>query len=206
MTISALAATAGVLLFPAAVVYAGLMDLVTLKIRNVLVLGLGGGVARLGAARRLQLAELGSSVAVAGGVFALTFVFFSLGWIGGGDAKLAAVTALWFEPAPGASLFYLCGVPRRVPDARHPAVAGEHAAGVALSRAVARSSARRQSGRALRRCDGSGRADRVSRHRLADARRLLSRRRVTSACADHNGHSISQAFRSASETAALTIL
>jgi prepilin peptidase CpaA len=31
-------------------------------------------------------------------VFALTFVFFSLGWIGGGDAKLAAVTALWFEP------------------------------------------------------------------------------------------------------------
>ena len=40
MTISALAATAGVVLFPAAVVYAGLMDLVTLKIRNALVLGL----------------------------------------------------------------------------------------------------------------------------------------------------------------------
>ena len=40
-TMSALAATAGTLLFPAAVVYAGLMDLVTLKIRNVLVLVLG---------------------------------------------------------------------------------------------------------------------------------------------------------------------
>ncbi len=31
-------------------------------------------------------------------VFALTFTFFALGWIGGGDAKLAAVTALWFQP------------------------------------------------------------------------------------------------------------
>jgi prepilin peptidase CpaA len=37
-------------------------------------------------------------VAVAALVFAVTFVFFALGWIGGGDAKLAAVTALWFEP------------------------------------------------------------------------------------------------------------
>ena len=28
-------------------------------------------------------------------VLAVTFVFFALGWIGGGDAKLAAATALW---------------------------------------------------------------------------------------------------------------
>lgn len=28
-------------------------------------------------------------------ILAITFVMFSLGWIGGGDAKLAAATALW---------------------------------------------------------------------------------------------------------------
>ena len=29
-------------------------------------------------------------------VLAVAFVCFSLGWVGGGDAKLAAATALWF--------------------------------------------------------------------------------------------------------------
>jgi prepilin peptidase CpaA len=29
-------------------------------------------------------------------VLVVTFIFFARGWIGGGDAKLAAVTALWF--------------------------------------------------------------------------------------------------------------
>jgi prepilin peptidase CpaA len=29
-------------------------------------------------------------------VLAVTFLFFARGWIGGGDAKLAAATALWF--------------------------------------------------------------------------------------------------------------
>jgi prepilin peptidase CpaA len=29
-------------------------------------------------------------------VLAVTFAFFARGWIGGGDAKLAAATALWF--------------------------------------------------------------------------------------------------------------
>jgi prepilin peptidase CpaA len=42
--------------------------------------------------------ELGWSLAVAGLVFCITFAFFAFGWIGGGDAKLAAATALWFDP------------------------------------------------------------------------------------------------------------
>ena len=41
---------------------------------------------------------------MAAGVFVVTFTFFALGWIGGGDAKLAAVTALWFQPEQ--ALFY----------------------------------------------------------------------------------------------------
>jgi prepilin peptidase CpaA len=48
--------------------------------------------------------ELAWSFGVALVVFVLAFFCFARGWIGGGDAKLAAVTALWFEP--GNALLY----------------------------------------------------------------------------------------------------
>jgi len=98
MTISALAGTAGLLLFPLAMCYAALMDLTTLKIRNALVLAIAGGWVVLAPLAGFTFAELGASLSVAGAVLVLTFAFFALGWIGGGDAKLAAATALWFEP------------------------------------------------------------------------------------------------------------
>jgi prepilin peptidase CpaA len=98
MTISVLAAIGGVILFPLGMVYAGLMDLVTLKIRNALVLALGAGWLVLAPLAGFPLQDLGWSVGVASFVFAVTFVLFALGWIGGGDAKLAAVSALWFSP------------------------------------------------------------------------------------------------------------
>ena len=98
MSISASAATAGVILFPLALVYAGVMDILTMKIRNVLGLALAGAWIVLAPLAGFGAADLGWSAAVALCVFAVTFLFFALGWIGGGDAKLAAVTALWFEP------------------------------------------------------------------------------------------------------------
>jgi len=98
MMLSAVAAAAGLVMFPLAMVYAGLMDLVTLKIRNTLVVGIGLAWAILAPLAGFTLTELGWSVAIACLVFAVTFIFFALGWIGGGDAKLAAVTALWFQP------------------------------------------------------------------------------------------------------------
>jgi prepilin peptidase CpaA len=98
MTISAIAATLGLILFPLAMVYAGVMDLVTLKIRNALVVAIAAAWCILAPLAGFGLSELGWSLAVAGSVLALTFLFFALGWIGGGDAKLAAVTALWFQP------------------------------------------------------------------------------------------------------------
>ena len=98
MTLSAFAALVGAFLFPATMIYAGIMYLLTMKIRNVLVLGLAGAWAVLAPLAGFGPAEMGWSLAVAMGVFALTFAFFSLGWIGGGDAKLAAVSALWFDP------------------------------------------------------------------------------------------------------------
>jgi prepilin peptidase CpaA len=105
MTISTFAASAGVVLFPLAMVYAGIMDMVTMKIRNTLVLTLGASWLVLAPLAGFSMAELGWSVAVAALVFVIVFVFFALGWIGGGDAKLAAVTALWFAPEQALQYF-----------------------------------------------------------------------------------------------------
>ena len=98
MNVSVMAALVGTILFPALVLYAGFMDLMTLKIRNVLVLGMLVAWLALAPLAGFSWNELGMSLAVAAGVFALTFTFFALGWIGGGDAKLATVTALWIGP------------------------------------------------------------------------------------------------------------
>jgi prepilin peptidase CpaA len=98
MTTSTAAATCGLVLFPLAMIYAGLMDLVTLKIRNTLVIAIGCGWLVLAPLAGFSLSEMGASAAVGAVVLVITFTFFALGWIGGGDAKLAAVTALWFRP------------------------------------------------------------------------------------------------------------
>lgn len=98
MSVSTVAATAGAIIFPLLVVYAGLMDLVTMKIRNALVLTVAAGWLILAPLSGFTLAEMGSSAGIALIVFVVTFVFFAFGWIGGGDAKLASATALWFAP------------------------------------------------------------------------------------------------------------
>jgi prepilin peptidase CpaA len=98
MTLSTVASLVGVIIFPLAVVYAGLMDIVTMKIRNLLVLAVAAVWLVLAPIAGFSLAELAQNIAVGGLVFAITFTFFAMGWIGGGDAKLATVTALWFDP------------------------------------------------------------------------------------------------------------
>jgi prepilin peptidase CpaA len=96
MTTSALAATAAMLVFASTMVYAGFTDLTTRKIRNGAVLLLLVAYAALAPLAGFAAYEIGWSAAVAFGVLLLAFALFALGWIGGGDAKLAAVTALWF--------------------------------------------------------------------------------------------------------------
>jgi prepilin peptidase CpaA len=96
MTMSALVAQAALLVFIFAMVLAALTDLTTMKIPNRLVLLLLAGFAVSAPFAGFDAAEIGWSVAVASGVLAAAFGLFSFGWIGGGDAKLAAATALWF--------------------------------------------------------------------------------------------------------------
>lgn len=96
MTISVLTAPAAMLVFAFTMVYAGLTDLTTMKIRNGLVLLFLLAYVVLAPLAGFTVYEIGWSVAVAAAVLIVAFILFALGWIGGGDAKLAAVTALWF--------------------------------------------------------------------------------------------------------------
>jgi prepilin peptidase CpaA len=88
--------TARLLLFPALMAFAASSDLFTMTISNRLSLALTGGFFLLALIIGMSLATLGMHLAAATLVLVIAFIFFSQGWIGGGDAKLAAATALWF--------------------------------------------------------------------------------------------------------------
>src|SRR6185436_2482760 len=95
MTLISAVPAPGMAVFVFTMVYAGLTDLTTMKIRNGLVVLFLLAYVVLAPFAGFSIAEIGWSAVVAAGVLALAFVFFVRGWIGGGDAKLAAVTALW---------------------------------------------------------------------------------------------------------------
>jgi prepilin peptidase CpaA len=84
------------LLFPALMAFAASSDLLTMTISNRLSLILAGGFFLLTIATGMSLETIGMHLGAAALVLAFAFAFFWRGWIGGGDAKLAAATALWF--------------------------------------------------------------------------------------------------------------
>jgi prepilin peptidase CpaA len=84
------------LLFPALMAFAASSDLLTMTISNRLSLALAGGFFLLTLTTGMSLAVIGMHLAAAALVLAFSFGFFTQGWIGGGDAKLVAATALWF--------------------------------------------------------------------------------------------------------------
>ena len=84
------------LLFPALMAFAAFSDLFTMTISNRLSIALAAGFALIALVSGMGLVDIGWHVAAAGLVLAVSFIFFTFGWIGGGDAKLAAATALWF--------------------------------------------------------------------------------------------------------------
>ena len=84
------------LMFPALMAFAASSDLLTMTISNRLSLILAGGFFLLAGVTGMNLTEFGMHLGAAALVLAAAFIFFAQGWIGGGDAKLAAATALWF--------------------------------------------------------------------------------------------------------------
>lgn len=82
-------------LFPAAMIFAAVSDLLTMTISNRLSLLLAIGFFVVAAFAGLPAAALGYHVLAGALVLVVAFGLFAAGWIGGGDAKLAAATALW---------------------------------------------------------------------------------------------------------------
>ena len=82
-------------LFPAMMAFAASSDLLTMTIANRVSLILIGGFVVMAGLSGMSESELLSHFGAAAAVLAVAFLCFSFGWIGGGDAKLAATSALW---------------------------------------------------------------------------------------------------------------
>ena len=84
------------LVFPALMAFAASSDLFTMTISNRVTLALVGGFFAMALVSGMTPSDVLAHAGAAATVLAVTFLFFARGWIGGGDAKLAAATALWF--------------------------------------------------------------------------------------------------------------
>jgi prepilin peptidase CpaA len=82
--------------FPALMAFAASSDLLTMTISNRVSIILSGGFLALALMSGMTGAEVLSHAGAAAVVLVVAFGFFTRGWIGGGDAKLAAATAMWF--------------------------------------------------------------------------------------------------------------
>ena len=82
-------------LFPATMAFAASSDLLTMTIANRVSLVLVGGFVLLAVMIGMSPIDMAWHFAAGGAVLVLTFAMFACGWVGGGDAKLAAATALW---------------------------------------------------------------------------------------------------------------
>jgi prepilin peptidase CpaA len=82
-------------LFPAMMAFAASSDLFTMTIANKVSLILIGGFFVLALLTGMSAHDMLSHAGVAAAVLVVAFLCFTRGWIGGGDAKLAAVTVLW---------------------------------------------------------------------------------------------------------------
>ena len=86
---------ASLVLFPALMAFAASSDLLTMTISNRVSLALIAGFGIMAAITSMNPTDIGLHFAAAATVLAISFICFARGWIGGGDAKLAAATALW---------------------------------------------------------------------------------------------------------------
>jgi prepilin peptidase CpaA len=83
-------------LFPAMMAYAAASDLFSMTISNRIQIVLVAGFFLAAMAGGLPIEQIGLHVAACLAVLVAGFVCFAMGWMGGGDAKLAAAIALWF--------------------------------------------------------------------------------------------------------------
>src|SRR6202171_3156055 len=87
---------ARLLLFPALMAFAAASDLLTMTISNRVSLALGVGFVVLAILSGMGLYDILSHIGAGAAVLVVAFACFAMGWVGGGDAKVAAAAALWF--------------------------------------------------------------------------------------------------------------
>lgn len=83
------------LVFPVAMIFAAAFDLFTMTIPNKISIALVAAFALVAPLSGLPLETIGIHVATGAAMLAVGFFVFVRGWLGGGDAKLLAATALW---------------------------------------------------------------------------------------------------------------
>src|SRR5882757_9506739 len=87
---------ARLMLFPALMAFAAASDLFTMTISNRVSLALLGGFLALALLGGMGLHDILSHLGAGATVLVAAFACFAMGWVGGGDAKVAAGVALWF--------------------------------------------------------------------------------------------------------------
>ena len=87
---------ARLLLFPALMAFAAASDLFTMTISNRVSLALAAGFLALALLSGMEFSDILRHLGAGAAVLAVAFVCFALGWVGGGDAKVAAGAAPWF--------------------------------------------------------------------------------------------------------------
>ncbi|ADZ72086.1 A24 family peptidase [Polymorphum gilvum] len=81
--------------FPVLVAFAAASDLLTMTIPNRVSLLLAGAFVVLAVATGMSVAEIALHAVAGGTVLAVCFFLFAMGWMGGGDAKIASAIGLW---------------------------------------------------------------------------------------------------------------
>ncbi|MGB8399963.1 A24 family peptidase [Bradyrhizobium sp.] len=87
---------ARLLLFPSLMAFAAASDLFTMTISNRVSLALAAGFLVVALPGGMGPADILSHAGAGAAVLAVAFGCFAMGWVGGGDAKVAAAAALWF--------------------------------------------------------------------------------------------------------------
>ncbi len=164
------------LIFPAMMAFAAASDLFTMTISNRVSLVLVAGFMVLAIVTGMSWPTIGMHVAAGFLVLSIGFVCFAFGWMGGGDAKLAASTALWLgwsqllDYAIWASLFGGVLTLGLLALRRAPA-----ASALPHARGLVRAHHRREDRHSLRDCARRGRAHSLSFELLDDRRAPLKR-------------------------------
>ena len=83
-------------LFPALMAFAAASDLFAMTISNRVSLALAAGFLALALLSGMGPYDILSHLGAGATVLVIAFGCFAMGWIGGGDAKVAAAAALWF--------------------------------------------------------------------------------------------------------------